>query len=289
MNEWCKKLTIVVMLAVAPFLGWAIALANQEQKIGGSMILATTTSTVDSGLLDALVPKFRDLTGIDVKVIGVGTGASLEMAARGNADAALTHAPKAEQDYVAAGHLVDGVLVMHNDFIIIGPPDDPAKVKDAKDLKDTLQRIAAAGTFISRGDDSGTHKMELGLWKAASISLKAMKKREETGQGMGATLNVADQKRGYTLTDRGTYLALKQKLNLEVVFEGETTLLNIYHAYVVNPQKHDGIKAQQARAFVNFLVSPPVQQFIGEFRKQEFGESLFIPDAGKSLADLAKR
>ena len=260
----------------------------EPTKIGGSMILATTTSTQDSGLLDVLVPMFEKQTGVEVKVIAVGTGAALEMSAKGDADVALTHALASEKKYVDSGDLVEGQLVMHNDFILVGPKDDPAKAKEAKDLNAAMAAIAPVGPFISRGDNSGTHTKELALWKAAGVDLTTVKNREETGQGMGATLNVADQKRGYTLTDRATYLALKKNLALEVVFEGAAPLLNIYHVYVVNPEKHTGVKAVQARAFVAFMVAPETQSVIAEFGKAEFGESLFVPDAGKKVEDLGK-
>lgn len=250
------------------------------------MILATTTSTQDSGLLDVLVPIFEKETGVEVKVIAVGTGAALEMSAKGDADVALTHALAMEKKYVDSGDLVEGQLVMHNDFILVGPKEDPGKVKEAMDLNAAMAAIAPVGPFISRGDNSGTHTKELALWKAAGIDLATVKDREETGQGMGATLNVADQKRGYTLTDRATYLALKKNLALEVVFEGAAPLLNIYHVYVVNPEKHTGVKATQARAFVAFMVAPGTQEAIGEFGKVEFGEPLFVPDAGKKVEDL---
>jgi tungstate transport system substrate-binding protein len=260
----------------------------EPTKIGGSMILATTTSTQDSGLLDVLVPLFEKQTGVEVKVIAIGTGAALEMSAKGDADVALTHALASEKKYIDSGDLVEGQLVMHNDFILVGPKDDPAKVKEAKDLNAAMAAIAPVGPFISRGDNSGTHTKELALWKAAGIELSGVKDREETGQGMGATLNVADQKNGYTLTDRATYLALKKNLALEVVFEGAAPLLNIYHVYVVNPEKHAGVKAVQARAFVAFMVAPETQAVIAGFGKAEFGESLFVPDAGKKVEDLGK-
>jgi len=258
-------------------------------KIGGSMILATTTSTQDSGLLDVLVPQFQELTGIEVKVIAVGTGAALEMGAKGDADAVLTHAPASEKKYVDNGDIVEGKLVMHNDFIIVGPPSDPAKVKGVTDLNAAMKAIAAVGPFISRGDNSGTNTAELNLWKAAGVDPKsAVKNREETGQGMGATLNVADQKQGYTLTDRATYLANRSKLKLEILVEGPAPLLNIYHVYIVNPAKFSAVKAEQARAFAAFMVSESTQKTIGEFKKAEYGQALFIPDAGKNVADLGK-
>ncbi|MFN0095262.1 MAG: substrate-binding domain-containing protein [Dehalococcoidia bacterium] len=258
-------------------------------KLGGSMILATTTSTQDSGLLDVLVPMFKETTGVEVKVIAVGTGAALEMGAKGDADAVLVHAPASEKKYVDAGDLVEGKLIMHNDFIIVGPASDPAKVKGLKDLNAAMQAVAAVGPFVSRGDDSGTHKAELQLWKDAGIDPKAaVKDRVETGQGMGATLNVAGQRGAYTLTDRATYLTQRKNLQLDVVFEGARPLLNIYHAYLVSPTKFPKVQAAQARAFINFLVSAEVQQVIGDFKKADFGQSLFVPDAGKRVEDLGQ-
>jgi len=250
--------------------------------IGGSMILATTTSTQDSGLLDVLVPKFKELTGIDVKVIAVGTGAALEMGAKGDADAVLVHAPASEKKYIDSGDIVEGKLVMHNDFILVGPPSDPAKVKGLKDLNAAMVAIAAVGPFISRGDASGTNTKELELWKTAGIGIKAVKNREETGQGMGATLNVADQRAGYTLTDRATYLAQKKHLKLDIVFELAKPLLNIYHVYLVSPAKHPAVKAVQGRAFVAWMVARETQALIASFGKAEFGQPLFVADAGKA-------
>ncbi|MGH2634213.1 MAG: substrate-binding domain-containing protein, partial [Tepidiformaceae bacterium] len=175
----------------------------EPTKIGGSMILATTTSTQDTGLLDALVPMFKDQTGIDVKVIAVGTGAALQMGAQGNADGVLVHAPSSEKPFVDSGDLIDGKLVMHNDFVIVGPASDPAHVKGSTDINAALTAIAATGPFFSRGDASGTNTKELALWKAANIDPKtAVKGYQVTGSGMGDTLNVTNQKNGYTLTDR---------------------------------------------------------------------------------------
>ena len=259
-----------------------------KPKLGGDMILATTTSTRDSGLLDVLVPEFTKQTGVEVKVIAVGTGAALEMAAKGDADAVLVHAPTSEKKYIDQGDIVEGKLVMHNDFIIVGPASDPAKVKGTKDLNAAMTAIATAGPFISRGDSSGTHTAELNLWKAASIDPSKVRDREETGQGMGATLNIADQKNGYTLTDRATYLAQKKNLKLAIVFEGAKPLLNIYHVYVVNPVKFTKVKAAQGRAFAEFMVAPATQKLIGEFKKAELGQALFIADAGKKEEEVGQ-
>lgn len=259
-----------------------------QERIGGSMILATTTSTQDSGLLDVLVPMFEEQTGVEVKVIAVGSGAALEMARRGDADAVLSHSPAAERELVASGDLVEGKLVMHNDFVIVGPPADPAGVRAAGDLNEALRRIAATGGFISRGDNSGTHAKELALWKAAGVDPARVPQRQETGQGMGATLNIADQRQAYTLTDRGTFLSLRDRMDLEILFEGAAPLLNIYHVFVVNPEKNPGVKAAQARAWVAFMVAPETQQVIGEFGRDRFGQPLFVPVAGKSVEELGR-
>jgi tungstate transport system substrate-binding protein len=168
---------------------------------------------------------------------------------------------------------------MHNDFVIVGPQDDPAAVRKATAIADAMRAIAARGTFVSRGDESGTHTQELALWAAARIELTALTRREEAGQGMGATLNIADQKRAYTLTDRGTYLSLRKRLGLVILFQGDPALRNVYHVYAVNTARHPKARGTEARAFIDFLVSPPIQQAIGAFRRDVYGESLFMPDA----------
>jgi tungstate transport system substrate-binding protein len=253
------------------------ALAQAQAR--PSIILATTTSTQDSGLLDMLVPRFEKERGIDVKVIAVGTGAALRMAASGDADVVLVHAPEAERTYVDAGDLVDGRLVMHNDFVIVGPPNDPAGVKSARTAAEAMRAIATRGAFVSRGDESGTHTQERALWSAAGVDPKSLPRREETGQGMGATLNIADQKRAYTLTDRGTYLSLRRRIGLDIMFQDDATLRNVYHVYLVNPAKHPRVRHAEGRAFVDFLVSAPVQQAIGAFKRDVYGEPLFFPVA----------
>jgi tungstate transport system substrate-binding protein len=245
-----------------------------------SIILATTTSTEDSGLLDVLVPRFEKERRIQVKVIAVGSGAALRMAAKGDADVVLVHSPAAERPYVESGDLVDARRVMYNDFVVVGPKTDPAGVREAKTIGDAMRAIAARATFISRGDDSGTHAQELALWAQAKVSPASIR-REETGQGMGATLNVADQKRAYTLSDRGTFLSLRSRLDLGMLFEGDAALRNVYHVYAVNPARHPRVKYTEARAFLDFLVSVPVQQTIGAFGREAFGQPLFFPDAGR--------
>jgi tungstate transport system substrate-binding protein len=223
---------------------------------------------------------FKQETGIGVKVIAVGSGAALEMARRGDADAVLVHAPEAEAAYVQSGDLIDGRLIMHNDFLILGPASDPARVRSAPGLPAQMRAIGAAGAFISRGDGSGTEKKELSLWKAAGVSPSSMPHREETGQGMGATLLIAEARQTYTLSDRGTYLAFKDRITLVPLVEGDPTLRNIYHAYVVNPGKHPTVRRSEAGRFVQFLVDPKVQALIGQFGRTKFGQPLFVPDAG---------
>ena len=250
-------------MCLVAFLGLAVCVSvPTDAQSKRTIILATTTSTQDSGLLDVLVPRFEKESGIEVKVIAVGTGAALRMAARGDADVILVHAPAAEQPYVQAGDLVDGRPVMHNDFVIVGPSEDPAGIRPLRSVNDVMRAIAARGTFVSRGDDSGTDAQERALWAAARIDRRALSRREETGQGMGATLNVADQRRAYTLTDRGTYLSLRRRLGLVILFQGDASLRNVYHVYAVNPAKHPGVKHVEARAFIDFLVSAPIQEMI---------------------------
>ena len=267
-------LTLVTSLVLA-----ATVHARAGRPAQSAIILATTTSTQDSGLLDVLVPRFEKERGIAIKVIAVGSGAALRMAARGDADVILVHAPAAERRYVEAGDLVDGRAVMHNDFVITGPGDDPAGIRALTSVNDVMRALAARGAFVSRGDDSGTHSQELALWAAARIDPRSIQRREETGQGMGATLSIADQRRAYTLTDRGTYLSLRRRLKLAILFQGDASLRNLYHVYAVNPAKNPRIQRDAARTFIDFLVSPPIQQAIADFKRAEYGESLFFPDA----------
>lgn len=253
------------------------------------VILATTTSTQDSGLLDVLVPMFEQKTGYRVKTIAVGTGQALAMAERGEADVVLVHAPDAEKAVVEKGAVVDRRLVMHNDFVLVGPPDDPARVRGTGTAVEAFKRIAAAGAlFVSRGDDSGTHKKEQSLWKAAGITPQGTW-YQESGSGMGQTLNIASEKGGYTLTDRATYLALRKNLRLAIVLEGDAPLLNVYHVMRVNPQKFSKVNAEGGKAFVEFLVAPETQALIGKFGVDKFGQPLFFPDAGKREDELGAK
>lgn len=246
------------------------------------VILATTTSTQDSGLLDYLIPEFEKQTGYKIKTIAVGTGQALEMGKRGEADVLLTHAPSSEKPLVDDKSVTNYQLVMHNDFIIVGPANDPAGVKSAKTAEDAFKAIAAKkATFISRGDKSGTNTKELGLWKAAGMEKPSGTWYQESGQGMGATLKIASEKAAYTLTDRATYLAQKANLKLEILNQGSKALLNIYHVMQVNPEKYTKVNAEGAKAFVDFMVNPATQKLIADFGKDKYGEALFYADAGK--------
>ena len=247
------------------------------------IVLATTTSTQDTGLLDSLLPMFQQETGIAVKPIAVGTGAALEMARRGDADAVLVHAPEVERKYVQSGDIIDGRRIMYNDFLIIGPAGDPAGAK-GKPLIEAMKAIAAGGSFVSRGDGSGTETKELALWKAAGVAPGSIGKREETGQGMGATLLVAEQRQTYTLTDRATYLAFKDKLTLVPLVQGDPDLRNVYSAYAVNPGKNPAAKRAEALRFVRYLTEPNVQEWIGRYGTEKWGEPLFHPDAQVSAS-----
>lgn len=250
------------------------------------LILATTTSTQDSGLLDVLIPLFEQKTGFVVQVVAVGTGAALKMGEEGNADVLLVHAPSSEKTFMDNGFGSERYLVMHNDFIIVGPAADPAGIKSATSAVDAMTRIATMQSlFESRGDDSGTNKAELALWKKAGITPEGAW-YEETGQGMGATLTIASEKGAYTLTDRATYLANKDTYTLEILSEGDNALLNVYHVIVVNPEKWPKINLDGAKAFAAFMIDPETQAVIAQFGVDKFGQPLFTPDATKTDADL---
>jgi tungstate transport system substrate-binding protein len=251
-------------------------------KASGEVILATTTSFQDSGLLDVLTEIFEEETGYDLTAVAVGSGAAIEQASRGDADVVFAHSPAAEKRMVDEGNGTERTLVMHNDFIIVGPSDDPAGVRDSSSIDDAMAALAAGeARFISRGDESGTHTFELDLWKGASIDPSGEGWYEESGQGMGATLQIANQKRAYTLSDRATFLSQRENLDIELLLDGPPELLNYYHVIVVNPDEHPDVNVEGARAFAAFLVRPDIQQVIAEFGLEEFGEPLFFPDAGK--------
>jgi tungstate transport system substrate-binding protein len=258
-------------------LGWTPV--NAQQK---NIILATTTSTQDSGLLDVLLPVFEKKTGYFVKTIAVGSGQAMAMGQKGEADVLLVHSPAAEKKFVSGRYGIHRRLVMHNDFIIVGPPEDPAKIRGLNSAAEAFKKIASAKVlFISRGDNSGTNAKENAIWKDCGINPVKEKWYQQTGLGMGNTLNVASEKRAYTLSDRGTYLALKRNLQLDILTEGDAILLNIYHVIEVNPAKWPKVNTAGAKAFADFMVSPETQGIIKTFGVDKFGSPLFFPDAGK--------
>jgi tungstate transport system substrate-binding protein len=281
-----KNLLYLFMLPVIIFL--FLSAANSASK---SIILATTTSTQDSGLLDILIPVFEKDSGYMVKTISVGSGQAMKMGERGEADVLLVHSPKDEMKLVDGGFGINRKLVMHNDFIIVGPANDPAKIKGLKTAKEAFKKISLSSSkFFSRGDKSGTNAKELEIWKFADITPEGQKWYQQTGLGMGETLNVSSEKNGYTLTDRGTFLAVnsKKRLSLVILVEGESQLLNIYHIIEVNPAKWPKVNTQGAKAFADFVLSEKTQDIIGKFGIDKFGFPLFFPDAGKNEETLGK-
>jgi len=279
---------IFLLGVVVLFLSITGVFSVQAQE--KTVILATTTSTQDSGLLDVLLPIFEKETGYFVKTIAVGSGQAMAMGQKGEADVLLVHSPEAERKFMAGGYGINRRLVMHNDFIIVGPSGDPAKIKGAKSCVESFKKIASARVlFLSRGDNSGTDAKEKAIWKAAGINPDGEKWYQETGLGMGQTLNVAAEKRGYTLTDRGTYLALKKSLGLDILVEGDAILLNIYHVIEVNPAKWPKVNNAGAKAFADFMVSKETQGIIKTFGVDKFGSPLFFPDAGKKDEELGEK
>jgi tungstate transport system substrate-binding protein len=252
-----------------------------------NLILATTTSTQDSGLLDVLVPLFQEQTGYTVQTVAVGSGEAMKMGEEGNADVLLVHAPPSEVTFMDAGNGKDRFLVMHNDFIVVGPATDPAGIKGQTAAVEAFKAIYnARAQFITRGDDSGTHKKELALWKSAELDPADQAWYLETGQGMGASMTVASEKAAYILTDRATYLANKDNYQLDILVEGDNSLLNVYHVITVSPDKWPKANYEGAIAFANFMIDPATQEVIGQFGLEKFGQPLFYPDADKTDEDL---
>jgi tungstate transport system substrate-binding protein len=291
MTRVLKTLLILGLILVQALTACGPAATESAPRPPGhpALILATTTSTQDSGLLDVLVPMFEQQTGYTVQTVAVGTGAALAMAEEGNADVLLVHAPASEIALMEQGYGKDRMLIMHNDFIIVGPASDPAGIKGLASAGEAFTHIGDSGSdFISRGDDSGTHKKELSLWANTTYDPAASKPAWyiESGQGMGATLMIASEKSAYTLTDRATYLANQENLDLEILAEGDAALLNVYHVITVNPEAWPETNYDGAIAFAKFITAPETQAVIGEFGVDQYGQPLFFPDANKSDADL---
>jgi tungstate transport system substrate-binding protein len=275
---------VVIGLAVL----WLASCGNDDGRSDPvPVILATTTSTQDSGLLDVLIPAFERESGYRVKTIAVGSGEAIEMGARGEADVVLAHSPAAEEELMADGKGGERRTVMHNDFVVVGPAADPAEVRGAT-AAEALARIAEAGApFLSRGDESGTHTFELGLWEEAGRNPQGAW-YQESGQGMGATLQIANDKDAYTISDRGTYLTTESARDLEILVEGGAELLNVYHVIDIAPDAGERVNDEGGKALADWLVSPAAQDEIKSFGVEEFGEPLFVPDAGKTDAQIVE-
>jgi tungstate transport system substrate-binding protein len=274
---WCAAaLWAALLLCLA-----SCSVPDRQTASAGQLILATTTSVQDCGLLDELVPLFMARSGLTVQVVAVGSGAALAMGSRGDADVLLVHSPEEELALLREGHVVERLPVMHNAFLLVGPPDDPARVSGAQSAAAALARIAQAQVpFFSRGDGSGTYRLELALWRQAGIA-PGGPWYQATGQGMGATLRIASERGGYTISDRATFIALRKGLALSALFEdpADEMLINRYSVLTVNPQRHPKANAQGARLFAQFLTSPEVQSLIAQYGRDRFGEALFFPDA----------
>ena len=284
-----RKTRRIYSLGVLVLLTALLIMGSPAQAQQKDVIMATTTSTQDSGLLDVLLPMFGKKTGYFVKTIAVGSGQAMAMGQKGEADVLLVHSPEAEKKFVADAYGVNRRLVMHNDYIIVGPAGDPAKIKGMKQGTEAFKKIAAAGSlFLSRGDNSGTNSKEKAIWKASGTNPEGQKWYQQTGLGMGQTLNVTGEKKGYTLADRGTYLALKKNLQLDILVEGDAILLNIYHVIEVNPAKFPKVNVAGGKAFADFMVSKEAQDVIKTFGVEKFGSPLFFPDAGKKEEELGK-
>ena len=280
-----KPRGIVSRLVLAGFLVLALPVGAQEKSI----VVASTTSTEQSGLFGHILPIFEKETGINVKVVAVGTGQALDIARRGDADVVFVHDKAAEEKFVAEGYGVKRNQVMYNDFVVIGPKDDPAKIAGSKDVLAAFRKIAdAKAPFVSRGDKSGTHSAELRYWKDADVDTEQVKKSwyKETGSGMGPALNTAASLNAYILADRGTWLSFKNKGDLKILVEGDNKLFNQYGVILVNPEKHSHVKKEAGQRFIDWLVSPAGQQAIASYKSE--GQQLFFPNAGKhSVVDSA--
>jgi tungstate transport system substrate-binding protein len=270
-----RKIVVGFAILLLATAGFSLSAQAQESN---TVILATTTSVRDTGLLDVLVEKFQKNTGLTVKSIAVGSGQAMQMGKQGEADILWVHSPDDEIQFVNEGYGTDRVTFAHNDFVVLGPKDDPAKIKGTKKAADAFKKITESGVlFISRGDNSGTHKKELKLWKAAGIQ-PDKKNYIEAGQGMAPTVTMANEKQAYVLADRSTYLSLKKAISLEILCEGDDALLNKYSLILVNPAKFPKVNTKGARSFYDFILSKEVKDIMENFGKEKFGAQLFFYD-----------
>jgi tungstate transport system substrate-binding protein len=273
-----RLLSSALVLSAATILSAATASAEAAKTTSANIVLATTTSVQDTGLLDAILPLFKKQTNIDVKVIAVGSGQAMEMARRGDADALLVHSPEAEEAFIKDGFGLNRYLMMHNDFVFVGPAKDPAKIAALKTAADALKAIAEAkANFISRGDNSGTHTKEKKLWEKATIKPEGAWYMS-AGAGMAETLRVANEKQAYTLCDRSTWLSQKDKVQMKVLFEGDPALLNKYSALELNPAKLPTIKVAEGKKWLKFLFQADTRKVIEGFGKEKYGQPLYILD-----------
>jgi len=280
-----KRLLSLTMLLVIFLTACGTAVTSGTPQ-NTNLLLISTTSTQDSGLLDVLLPAFTEKTGYNVQLVAVGSGQALKIGAEGNADVILLHSPAAEKQFMADGFGIDRRLVMHNDFVLVGPSADPAGIRGKSPVEALDEIFASRATFVSRGDESGTHVKELALWKNAELDPAGEDWYLETGQGQGATLSIASEKSGYAITDRGTFLAYKSNVDLEILVEGDPFLLNVYHVITVNPERWPNVNLEGAKAFADFVTSPQGQKIIGEFGMDKYRQQLFVPDADKTDEEL---
>jgi tungstate transport system substrate-binding protein len=283
-EKWCTEMARIVHLAllVASLLLVGCSAESPEPQ---EITLATTTSTQDSGLLDVLLPAFEQESGIKVKVVAVGSGQALELGRRGDADVLLTHAPEGETKFMNEGWGTKRLAVMHNDFVVLGPAKDSAGIKSAPTASDAFELIAETRSiFVSRGDESGTHQKELNVWKKSGITPDGAW-YIRAGTGMAQALRMAHEKEAYLLCDRATYLALKNEVQLVVLFEGDELLLNRYSVIIVSPEKHPHVHVKGANRWADFLISSGGQKIIGDFGVDRYGQSLFVPDASSANLD----
>lgn len=282
--KWHKSLSILSILFFHIFLAHDACLKEAQKNPRASsqeIILATTTSLYDSGLLDVLCAEFSRSYTYRIKMIAVGTGEALRMGKEGNADLLIAHSPPDEEEFMTQGWGKDRRKFLRNDFILLGPPSDPARIKGLSIVEAFQAIYLKKALFLSRADNSGTHRKEEELWIKTGLNPQGSWYLE-SGQGMGESLMIASEKAAYVLSDRATYLALKKRLGLKILVEGQEELLNIYHVITVNPAQHPGINYQGAKSFMNFLISERIQNLIGEFGKAEFEKPVFIPEAGKT-------
>lgn len=288
----------LVLVLLVSLISFTASCSNGTPKPANpEIIMASTTSTRDSGLMDVLIPIFEKQTGYTVKPIYVGSGAAMTMGQQGNADVLLVHSPAAEVKFMDGGYGINRKLVMHNDFIIVGPPSDPAGIKNMTSAVDALKKISDAQiNFYSRGDNSGTDALEKALWKKVGISVADNSTANPkwyleggTGTGMLDLLRIASEKNGYTITDRATYVANQKILSLDILVQGDPALLNIYHVIQINPAKFPNVNAVGAKAFSDFMLSKSTQDAIKKYGVDKYGQELFFPDAGKTEASLGSQ